>query len=124
MSEKEDERAEVLEERIVVGEVQCKTCKKFWDIKILRERDDYVPGKCPCGGYLKAVKGRTLLKVGEIVKFKLCCDIQDEESNLPYSTETLEAIERVIAAVIGGGAAVGNLSLSATSEVEEGVTSD
>ena len=56
--------------------------------------------------------------MSEIVVFKLCCEIQDEESNLPYSTETLETIERVIAAAIGSGAAVGNLSLSATSVLE------
>jgi len=49
-------------EIILVGTVQCKTCKKYWDIGVLRERDDYVPGECPCGGFLRTIDGRTLFK--------------------------------------------------------------
>ena len=57
----------------------------------------------------------------KLVSFKMCFEVHDEEENLPYSTETLETLERVVAAVIGNGVAVGNISLSATSEIESEV---
>ena len=49
-------------EIILGGEVQCKKCKKYWNIGILQKRDDYVQGKCPCGGFLRAIDGRTFFK--------------------------------------------------------------
>jgi len=36
---------------------KCKKCKTEWDLPILRERKDYIPGICPkCGGKLKTIK--------------------------------------------------------------------
>lgn len=36
------------------GVTKCKKCGRILDLLVLRERKDYIPGRCPmCGGYLK-----------------------------------------------------------------------
>jgi phage FluMu protein Com len=41
------------------GVGKCPKCKKVWDIDVIRERPDYVPGECPnCKVWLKSIPER------------------------------------------------------------------
>ena len=41
------------------GVARCPKCKRIWDLAVLRERPDYVPGLCPlCHVGLKSIPER------------------------------------------------------------------